>query len=93
MLAFYARKCNIDQGAIMIEIETARGMETVDITSNVERYVEERSIERGIEKGKTETVFNLLKLGIDEETVVKASGLTIVNIPLKTDSVTAQNRQ
>lgn len=35
----------------MIEIETARGMETVDITSNVERYVEERSIERGIENG------------------------------------------
>ena len=51
MLAFYAHKCNINHVAILMEIEAARRMEIVDITANVERYVEERSTERGIENG------------------------------------------
>ena len=50
----------------------------------VERRGVEKGIEKGIEKGvkegKTQAAINFLKLGLDEETVAKGTGLTIDKI-------------
>lgn len=35
---------------------------------------------RGVEEGKTQVAINFLKLGLDEETVSKGTGLTIEKI-------------
>ena len=47
---------------------------------NREKWVQKNAMEKGMEKGKTEgkmeMALNLLDLGVDEETVVKASGMT-----------------
>lgn len=42
--------------------------------------VERRGVEKGVEEGKTQTAINFLKLGLDEETVAKGTGLTIDKI-------------
>ena len=42
----------------------------------VQRNAMENGMKKGIEKGKTEIALNLLNLGVDEDTVIKASGLS-----------------
>ena len=40
----------------------------------------EKGMEKGMEKGKAEMALSLLNLGVDEETIAKASGLTIEQV-------------
>lgn len=46
----------------------------------VERRGVEKWIEKGVKEGKTQAAINFLKLGLDEETVAKGTGLTIDKI-------------
>ena len=40
----------------------------------------EKGMEKGVKEGKTQAAINFLKLGLDEETVAKGTGLTIDKI-------------
>jgi hypothetical protein len=41
----------------------------------VVKYAEEKGMEKGLEKGKETVAKNMLSLGIDDELIIKATGL------------------
>lgn len=52
----------------------------LDLMCNLSGYVEQKGIEKGIEKSRLETARNLLKLGMDPELIAQVTSLPVQRI-------------
>lgn len=66
---------------LSMDLEKEKNKREVSMTKILyDPEVEKRGVEKGVEEGKTQVAINFLKLGLDEETVAKGTGLTIDKI-------------
>ncbi|GHV30747.1 hypothetical protein FACS1894167_12070 [Synergistales bacterium] len=61
-------------------LEEKHERDTLSVITSAERRGEAKGLAKGLAKGKAEIAKNLLSLGVDYETIIKATGLSVTEI-------------